>query len=337
MKKKFKLLFIIIIVFILIYLSFKSAVIKEVYYLLTMSFIIAYSLRPLQKVLTNRGMNKKLSAVIILTTFVIIALVCIVIVVPSIFKESLNISSSLTAVQHFIQNFYEKLKPLSNNKTMYLILDTIYTKTNSMLVALLTKIFNSVLSLGENLLSLAVVPLVVYYFLADGDIIGNRLIVIFPSKSRTMIRKILSDIDKVLGRYIMSQFLLCAIIGILTFFVLISLKVQYPIILSILNALFNIIPYFGPLFGAVPAIIVALLSSNKAAIWTAVLLYLIQQIEGNIISPKITGDSVSMHPLIVIILLIIGGKLGGFLGMVLAIPIGVVVKILYEDINYYLF
>jgi predicted PurR-regulated permease PerM len=152
-----------------------------------------------------------------------------------------------------------------------------------------------------------------------------------------MIKRIIGDIDKILGRYIISQFVLCAIIGILTFVVLIALRVEFPIILSVLNALFNIIPYFGPLFGAIPAVLVALLHSTKTALWTAALLYIIQQIEGNIISPKITGDSVSMHPLVVIILLIVGGKLGGFLGMVLAVPVGVVIKIIYEDLNYYLF
>jgi predicted PurR-regulated permease PerM len=285
----------------------------------------------------TKGMNRRFAAVLILLIFIILALGAFIVVIPSLFKESLNVNNTLIKIQKFIENFYERIKPLSSNKTVYVILDSIYSKSNSMLIDIFNKMFNYILSLGENMLSLAVVPLVVYYFLADGDVIFNRILVIFPMKSRNMIKKILDDIDKILGRYIISQFVLCAIIGILTFIVLLALHVDFPIILSVLNALFNIIPYFGPLFGALPAVLVALLYSSKTALWTAVWLYLIQQIEGNIISPKITGDSVSMHPLIVIILLIIGGKLGGFLGMVLAVPVGVVIKIIYEDLNYYLF
>ncbi|HBC96076.1 MAG TPA: AI-2E family transporter, partial [Clostridium sp.] len=57
----------------------------------------------------------------------------------------------------------------------------------------------------------------------------------------------------------------------------------------------------------------------------------------NILSPKVTGDSISMHPLVIILLLIIGGKAAGFVGMVLAVPLGAIVKIVYEDLNYYLF
>jgi predicted PurR-regulated permease PerM len=337
MKKVYKYLIIFFIVLLVIYISIKSPVVKELYYLLCISFIVAYSLRPLLIILVNRGINRRLASVLIISIFIALVVGAFIVVIPSLFKESLNINNTLSKIQLFIESFYDRIKPLSNNKTVYVILDSIYSKTNNIVLDVFNKAFNYILSLGENMLSLAVVPLVVYYFLADSDIIFNRILVIFPTNTRNMIRKILEDIDKILGRYIISQFVLCAIIGILTFLVLLILHVDFPIILSVLNALFNIIPYFGPLFGAVPAVLVALLYSTKTAIWTAVLLYIIQQVEGNIISPKITGDSVSMHPLVVIILLIIGGKIGGFLGMVLAVPVGVVIKIIYEDLNYYLF
>jgi predicted PurR-regulated permease PerM len=91
------------------------------------------------------------------------------------------------------------------------------------------------------------------------------------------------------------------------------------------------------LFGALPAIFMALVVSPEKAIWTAIWLYGLQQVEGNILSPKVTGDSINMHPLTVIILLIIGGEAAGFVGMILVIPIGVVIKVVYEDLNYYLF
>ena len=63
----------------------------------------------------------------------------------------------------------------------------------------------------------------------------------------------------------------------------------------------------------------------------------IQQIEGNILSPQITGNSINMHPFIIIILLLIGDKFGGFMGMILVVPIAVIIKVIYDDINYYLF
>ncbi|NFF68538.1 AI-2E family transporter, partial [Clostridium sporogenes] len=131
--------------------------------------------------------------------------------------------------------------------------------------------------------------------------------------------------------------ILCLIITILTFLVLVGLGIKLPILLSLINGFSNIIPYFGPVIGSLPAILIAFTKSPKTALWALILLYSIQQIEGDILSPKITGDSVDMHPLTVILLLLIGGKIYGFVGMVLAIPIGVIMKIIYEDLNYYLF
>jgi len=115
------------------------------------------------------------------------------------------------------------------------------------------------------------------------------------------------------------------------------MKIDFPLILSLINGIFNIIPYFGPIFGIVPIILIGLLASPKIALYTALWLFALQQIEGSILSPKIIGESISMHPLTVILLLTIGGKVGGILGMILAVPLGVVFKVIYEDINYYLF
>jgi predicted PurR-regulated permease PerM len=338
MKKKIIKYIILATVFLVcIIIIYKSAIVKEVLYLVFMSFIIAYTIKPLQKLLIKRGINKRLAAAMLLVAFVICVVLILVVIIPSIFRESLNVNSSFIKLEQYLNDFYNKLKPLKNNKTLFAILDSIYGKINLQFTSMLNKVLDNALSLGENLISLAVIPIVVYYFLADSDIIFNRLIVIFPCKSRSIIKKILNHIDKIMGRYIISQFLLCLLIGVLTFFILIFLKVDFPIILSLLNAAFNIIPYFGPLFGALPAVFMALLISPKTAIYTAICLQLIQQLEGDVISPKITGDSVSMHPLLIIIILIIGGKIGGFIGMVLAVPIGVIIKIIYEDLNYYLF
>lgn len=337
MKKSYKIILAIILILLIAYVFLKSPIFKEVVYLMVMSFILAYSLKPLINLMIDKGINKRVAALTIILVTIAITIISIIIIIPSLFKESLNINNALYKIQSYLEELYNKLMPLRNNKTMFVILDTIYSNINKMLSEMLNKIFKGALNIGENLLTLSIVPIIVYYFLADSEIIFNKFLILFPVKIRAIVKKIFGDIDKILGRYIVSQFILCAIVGILTFVALICLHVDFPLILSLLNAIFNIIPYFGPLFGGIPAVLVAFLGSTKTAIWTFVCLQLIQQIEGNILSPKITGDSVSMHPLTVIILLIIGGKIGGFIGMVLAVPVGVVIKIIYEDINYYLF
>lgn len=336
-KKLYKYIILLALLACISLLIIKSSIIKEVLYLILISATIAYTLKPIQWSIQQQGLNKSSSALLLIIILILIVIAIFSIIVPSIFKESLDINTTVDNIEKLIDGFYSKIKPLSSNKTIHVLLNNLYRKIDNQIMIVFTKAFDGMLNIGQNILSIAVVPIIVYYFLSDGNYIGNKLLSVFPVRVRAIIKKISRDADKILGRYIVSQLILCLIIGLATFMILIILDIDFPIILSILNAFFNIIPYFGPIFGAVPAIFIALIQSSEKALWTAVWLYILQQIEGNILSPKITGDSISMHPLIVILLLIIGGKVAGFVGMILAVPIGVIIKVIYDDLNYYLF
>ncbi|WP_027623309.1 AI-2E family transporter [Clostridium lundense] len=336
-KNNIKYVVYFILFIIISLLLFKIKIIKDISYLVFISFIVAYVLKPLNERLVQIGFNRCFSSVLLIILIIFIIVLSTTFLIPTLFRESANINETIYKIEMFINEFYEKIKPLSNNKMFYNILQNVYGRINATFDNAFNTAFERILKVGENLVSFAIVPIIAYYFLADGKEIKNRLLTLFPVKSRNIIRKVSKDIDKILGRYIATQVILCIIVGVLTFIVLLLLKVEFPLMLSLLNAFFNIIPYFGPIFGALPGIIVAFLKSPQVALWTAIWLYLIQQVEGNIISPKFIGDNISMHPLIVILLLVIGGKLWGFFGMVLAVPIGVIIKVIYEDINYYIF
>jgi predicted PurR-regulated permease PerM len=337
MKKIYKNILIVIAIIAVIYTITRVAVLMDLIKLLAISFVIAYALKPIHKKIVSKGLNKNISAIIIIVGALTMFLATFTILIPGIIKESLTISNSLMELRGITDKIYENMRFIGNNKWIEGVLNNIYEKINNITLGFFDKLFERILGFGEHLLSLAVIPVIVYYLLSEREKIWKKFLLLIPVQSRNVVKNICSDIDKILSRYIVSQFFLCILIGCLTFFILLLLKIDYPLLLSILNALFNIIPYFGPFFGSVPILLIALLNSPKAALWAAVCLYAIQQIEGDIISPKITGESVSIHPLVVILLLIMGGKLGGFFGMVMAVPVGVIVKVIYEDLNYYLF
>lgn len=334
-KIKYSIFFVIFIIFIITIL--KLSVLREIIYLMLISFLIAYTLKPIQKIITNKGISNKTSALILIAILGLLIISIFAILIPSFFKESLNLNNAIYSIQNLIDSFYEKLKLIQENKTMHVLINNFNIKIDKELTSIFTKILDYLMNIGENILYIIVVPVITYYFLSEGECINEKLLSIFPVKSRAIIKDISCHADKILGRYIISQLLLSGIVGIATFFILLILKIDFPIILSILNAFFNIIPYFGPMFGALPVIAVALIKSPEKALWTALCLYVIQQIEGNILSPKITADSVNMHPLTVILLLIVGGEVAGFIGMILAVPLGVIIKVMYEDLNYYMF
>lgn len=333
----FKPLLYFLLIILISLIIMKVDVINEIVSLLIFSFVLSYILKPIQKMMVNKGLSVKISSMILILILILSLILIFVILIPSVFKESLSLGSSLDDIEAYIVNIYHKVKFIENNKTINSILSTIYTKMNASILNIFNRLLDTLADLGENALAFVVVPIISYYFLSESEFIENKIILLCPLKVRNIIKRINKDIDKILGRYIISQFMLCALVSILTFIVLFSLDVKFPIILSILNGILNIIPYFGPIFGMVPPVIIAFLTSTKTAVYTIIFLYSIQLVEGNILSPKITGDSVSIHPLGVILILLIGGELGGFWGMVLAIPTYVIIKVIYDDLNYYLF
>lgn len=328
-----KLIGIVLIVFSIFYFSFM----REVFSVIITAFFISYTLKPLNEIMISRGMNKRLASACIVFGLISLVVLLFVFFVPSIIKESTNINNSISEIQVIADNLIQKVKGIGGNKYILYFLNEIYTKVDEGIINIGKKFMEFILKIGRDIVEFSIIPILVYYFLADNGYIFNKVILFFPACDRDVVKKVSKDMDKILSKYILSQLLLCCIVSILTFGVLLFLGVNFPIVLSILNGIFNVIPYFGPIFGTIPCILVALLKSPMTALYVTIALYIIQQIEGDLISPKITATSVSMHPLMILILLILGGEISGFVGMVLAVPLGVCLKIIYDDINYYLY
>lgn len=326
---------ILIILSIVVYIFFTP--IRDVVNLLVISFIIAYTLKPLRNYLSDRlNISAKKSSLLIILLFLLAFVGLLYCIVPSILNESGNFGIMLDSIEEYILALASrfKLDRLPIFETIYI---QVGEKINMVLSSASTNLVDNMISIGENIIGLAVVPITTYYLLADGHLIYNKLLLVLPTDKRVLIKNINNNIDKILSRYILSQLLLSLIIGVLSFVLLLVLRIKFPLVLSIINAIANIIPYFGPIIGGVPIIFMALTGSVTKGLLAAIGVFLIQQVEGNFLAPKITGDSTNMHPIIIIILLILGEKIGGVIGMVLVVPIAVIIKVIYDDIDYYLF
>ena len=339
--KKYKEIYIkiiIIILIVLIYFAYKNLdYFHQIINILTVSFILAYILKPIKSLLIKTKRIKGTTASLIIIIGIVTTIVVgFFIIIPKVVNEINNVSDVIQNVSLFLDDFKNK-SSFKNNAIVDFIYNEVEEKGAIMLQELSDKIINTLLSISEKLIFIAVVPVTTYYFLSDSRYVNKKFYKLVPLSKRNILRKILFDIDKLLARYILGQITLSIIVTVLSFLALTVLNVKFSIGLSLFNGLLNIIPYFGPILGMIPIVFIALLQSPTTGILATIAMIIIQQIEGNIICPKITGNSTNMHPLIIIILLLVGDGIGGFLGMILAVPIGVIIKVVYEDINYYLF
>ncbi|MDR0405818.1 MAG: AI-2E family transporter [Clostridiales bacterium] len=164
-----------------------------------------------------------------------------------------------------------------------------------------------------------------FYMLLDREKILSALAGLvpagrIPAEWRRFFANVLRSVDAVLRRFLLGQLGVAAVMSGLLFAGLAALGVRYALLLAVLAGVLEIIPYFGAFLGAVPAVAAALAQSPRKAVWTAVLFIAVQQLEGAYISPKILGDYVGLHPIVTIMAVIVGGRLFGVAGMLLAVP-----------------
>lgn len=195
------------------------------------------------------------------------------------------------------------------------------------LAQILTNILNTILEIVSSFFMIAIIPFISFYMLKDYKIIKKVVWYLTPRKWRQGGILLLRDIDKSLGSYIRGQILVCTLIGTISATLFWTFHMKYPLLLGLIIGITNVIPYFGPVIGAVPAIIIASTLSVKMIIVTVSIIFVMQFLEGNILSPLIVGKSLHMHPLIIMLALFAGGEIGGILGMILSVPILAIIKV----------
>ena len=134
------------------------------------------------------------------------------------------------------------------------------------------------------------------------------------------------------GKFLMGKILDSIIIGILTFFILTIFKMPYTILISVIIGITNIIPFFGPFIGAIPSIIITVFISPIKALWLVLIIFIIQQIDGNIIGPKILGNSIGISAFWILFAILVAGKFLGLVGMIIGVPLFAVIYSLIKEV-----
>jgi predicted PurR-regulated permease PerM len=183
--------------------------------------------------------------------------------------------------------------------------------------------------------NIAIGLVVSVYLLFDKDrfrALGRKVVYsIFhgPRANRTL--ELARRADTIFGRFLSGKILDSFIIGILTYIILLIFKMPFPILVSFIIGVTNIIPFFGPFIGAVPGVFIIAIVSPIQALWFIVIVILLQQFDGNILGPKILGDSLGISAFWILFSLLIAGKLLGFVGLIIGVPLFVFIYSIIKD------
>ncbi|MEW9109650.1 MAG: AI-2E family transporter [Cytobacillus gottheilii] len=180
-------------------------------------------------------------------------------------------------------------------------------------------------------ITIVTVPFLLFYMMKDGDKFPAAIAKFFPAGYREEGIKTLKETANTLSSYIQGQITVALFVGTLSLIGYWIIDLPYMLVMALIVAVTNIIPYVGPFLGGAPAVIVALFDSPGKAILVVIVILVAQQIEGNVLSPLILGKSLNTHPATIIILLLVAGNLAGILGMILAVPTYAVAKTIFVN------
>jgi predicted PurR-regulated permease PerM len=255
-------------------------------------------------------------------------------VVPSAVDEiqqfSDNLPDTIDRAREQLQDFYDERVPAEAHDAVDKQLTKLGDATADFAAGLAPDAVQFAGSTFSILLGYLTIPVWLFYTLKDHPRGVRSFIGMFPPEWRHDVRNCLGIADAVFKNYIRAMLIQGAIIGAMSYVALALLDVKYPIGLAIIAGFTEMIPIIGPIIGAIPAILVALVEDPWKALWVALAFIGIQQVENNLIVPKIQGDFLRLHPGVIIVLLVVAGALGGLLFVILVVPLAAFVRDIYQ-------
>jgi predicted PurR-regulated permease PerM len=179
-------------------------------------------------------------------------------------------------------------------------------------------------------LGLIVIPFWLFYILYDQAKAMRGAFGLVPSRLRADALNLLRIVDDILSAYLRGQLVLCVFIGFVVTVGLSLLGVRFPAVLGLIAGVLEIIPFIGPIMGAVPAVIVATIQEPLLGLWTLLLFIGIQQLENIFLVPRISGRAVQLHPAVIMVVLVLGNQAAGFWGLLLAVPVTAIVRDVFK-------
>jgi predicted PurR-regulated permease PerM len=182
-----------------------------------------------------------------------------------------------------------------------------------------------VVGLVSGIVDLFLVLIIALYLLLDTRRIRTSILRILPKRQREQVESVEVEVARVFGAYVRGQLILAIIVGVAATLVLLVLGVPYAFVLGIFAGMAELIPMLGPILGAVPAVLVAIFQPFPLVLWVVLAFIVIQQLESNLLVPRISGHAVGLHPLAAMLVLLVGFEVAGIVGALFAVPLAGIV------------
>jgi len=320
---------IVLVVLLLVFLY----LIRDVIVLFIFALIVASAFSPAVDLLEKIKIPRVLGALIVYVIVIGLLVFLISLVVAPLARDVKNLSSNLP---EYLENLSLKFKTFEKSFSKYesIInqLQKFLNRAEEYLKALGEGIFSRIINIFGGIFSFLLALIISFYLSVQKKGVQKILGSISPFNHRDYILDLWERAQKKLGRWLQGQLFLGLIVGTLVYIGLSFLNIKYALLLAVLAGVLEIFPYIGPVLAAIPAIIIGFLQAPLLGLWVLILYFIVQQLENYLIVPVVVGRVVGLNPIIIIMALLIGAKLGGIPGMILAVPLTAVIAEFVKDL-----
>lgn len=328
-----RLNFIISIAIGLVILFYVLSKLKWLFIYFSFALMLAYFFDPLNRYLTQKKIPKVLTILIVFGIIMTLLILTIFFLIPSVINQ-LNILYK--EIPNFIENYQNLILSIKPQLSKFInpVDVEILLKEN------LSGLQKSVLSFSQSIiiylsnivssitLGIVIIPLILFYLMRDMFLFKENLYIFVSKKNKKKFKEVLEEIDNIVSGFIRGRIMVCFIVGTLIGIGLYFLNLKFALIIGIVSGVLNFIPYLGPIVGVVLALIFALGSPWWTLLMIVILFVLVNQLETIYLNPIILGKGLGLHPLTVILSMLICGQLLGILGVLVAVPLAAILKVL---------
>ncbi|MBU1098607.1 MAG: hypothetical protein CVV23_14705 [Ignavibacteriae bacterium HGW-Ignavibacteriae-2] len=315
-----------------------STLFFDVIILLLISVFIAMLFHPMVSFIENRGVSRIFSVLIVFIIAGVILFFGLSIFIPKLAKQmnALAITFNQEKVKILLSDFeiiVKKYIPFIKSNELAIKLETFIS---GLFFESLNNISNIVSSIVSILAIAVIVPFMTFFILKDNTRIVNGILNIVPNKYFEFSYYVVNEIGVQLGRFVRGWILDAFIVGFMAAIGLTLLGIQNSVTIGFIAGLGHLIPYFGPVIGGLPAIIISLVQFGDFSKLPEISLMflIIYTLDNGYIQPNIFSKSTDMHPLIIILLILTGSQLLGILGMLIAVPAATIIKTATREIYF---
>ncbi len=306
----------------------------QVFYLLVMSFALTMILKPLVDYLENRQIPRGAAIIGIYLVLAGIVVVGLTTIYPIIVAQVSNLSTSFDD-QH-LTNMIKQLGTSISEKIPFLKPEEVAAKLNAALTNMTAQAEGLLTSAISVIASLVIVPFLTFFLLLDYYKMQKAFIENVPNKYFEMALNVIHKLEVQISKYIQGTVIESSVVAILYVISYYIIGVQYATVLGIFGGVMNIIPFAGPFIGAVPVILVSIIQYGDLSKLIPVIIstIVVQQIDQLFVQPTVFSKVMSIHPLTMFVVILIGGQLLGVMGMVLSIPIYTIILVTARETNW---